>query len=1272
MKLKKITAYIMVFLLTLNLFSHVARGSEVKAAGECTVSAVAEVVPGEADPSLKLLKITYYLSNYEEGTDVEIERSVSRDGVVIESGALVLTASSYSEYFMDDGDYKIDYQLAGDLEQPQTLTQLLDNRAPVVDVAENEDGTIDVTVTDAYLNDNCCQLLYKRVYMNGFDTREVTGSINLSLTPGEGNYCGNISPADTLKQYVGEGIYSDLAVKATDRAQNETGFSLTQSLVVDESAPVISVAVVDSEYNTLVPEVENGTEYYNETSKKILVKIADLQLKEPDCHLVKNGTAFISPEVNSSLEENPYIKELVFPFDQDGKYVLEIYAEDLSEHSIPDQKELIRDTVEPFFEITNTMLSYTDGSRLPAPRHEDEKDIYYLNKEAQISFDVEELNYNTASVSIFENSQLADSYPRLMTENPQSFSRKYKNNGIYQVYATVRDRAGNYCESDVVDFVIDDVKPVISIGGVGNEDMTKEPVTLTFEATDENHDFDEYKITVNRWNIEGFGDVKTYIYSPEEWEDLGENKVKRELVIRKEGNYQVTFDAVDKAGNISSESVFFSIDHTAPVISSVTYSNVSGIILPRHNNIYSNNLIELEFDLYDDVVGVAPGKVYVTLGTEQERTATTPIYLAHKTVGEHYAVYIPTDMGLTEFDSPVTIWANDKLENESTFTSDRVIYTSDYAKIKISCDVDYTRWTNQDVTFHTQIEDRKAGLDQIVYKVNNQVVKSVKFDKLTYEYSYDVTASESAQYVSGYPVEVEVTNNCGTTKKVTRQVYIDKENPIVSLTGIDNGTHYNRDMDFITTIKDISYENTVTKYVIKRTLEGREEQIAAAPFHSSDYENQNVLTMINEGTYEVYAVTEDSAGNTAISNTLQFVIDKTAPQLSITGTSDGTMSGQPVSLLFSCDEIYYDTNTVTIDVECKLDEQTRKYNITGFPNTEKHSSMSHTFSEDGSYIVTMSATDKAGNMAKIQKIAFAIDRTKPEIRIEGTTNYRLWNTPPSISFVVEESYFSTNQVSISGTRRDIDGRVHDIVIHDFASSGRVSRLSHIFNEDGIYHLILTSKDEAGNMSRQEIHFTIDKTAPDIFLVDQFQGGYYHDFRLTDNIENVFRDLTVISYKILLNGVEYNGTDRITDEGKYNLYVEVTDELGHMSSAVAEFIIDHTAPKVIFAGVKDGQTVYEEGNVILTLTNAEDEITSVRLNGEELGAQVRNVPYTQQGSYQIDVDCIDKAGNQITRSIYFVYSRPIVILLVGAGAGVVVLLTCVWLWMSLRKRKKKEN
>jgi hypothetical protein len=901
----------------------------------------------------------------------------------------------------------------------------------------------------------------------------------------------------------------------------------------------------------------------------------------------------------------------------------------------------------------------------------------YYSDDVAFSAMFRELNYKETDVKVQVIRQLGDETEDTtevleLKEYSTSFDLNYTKEGSYTIYVTATDGAGNVAETQTVHFVIDKTVPLLAINGVTNGSMTREAVSVELSAMDYNHDFSQYCLTVQRSDVDEELENESYIYEESQWVQDG-TTARSYLQFSKEGKYQLVFEAKDMAGNVAeTKRLTFYIDATAPVISGVIYSNSNGMIGEKYHNIYSNKAILVEFTVKDQVVGVDDSRVYVTVGEPGEKNDSTQMYIAHKTVGNSYYVYVPTDLKLSEFDNVITIWANDVLTNESSYKSTNLIFNTSKPAISMDCDVDYTKWTNQDVTFHTTVEDSKSGIKKIVYKINNKVVKTVTFKELVNSYSYDLTATETAEKSTGYDVSVEAVNNCGTEHSIQKRVYIDKVKPTVTLSGVENGRHYNSNQTFTTSVKDVSYENTKTVYFITRTLDGKQTNMSAATFRSKKMEDSCNRKMLREGKYKIYAVTTDSAGNRSRSNTLTFVIDKTAPKLSITGVSAGAMSGSAVQLTFGCEESFYATNQVTIQVERTLDGKTVEEQITGFPLTAKKASMSHEFAEDGTYRVTMSAKDKAGNVAASQSIVFSVDRTKPEIRITGTGNYEQWNEPATVQFTVEESYYSNNNVELIGTRRDIDGNITEVNLPEFLCTGKVSSLAQTFEEDGVYELEVISKDEAGNRDSEKIHFTVDRTSPQINGVKKYNGGYYQQFKLADSLEEIFKDLTVITYHMYLNGIEYDGTSTVDEEGKYTLDVEVEDEVGHVSQTTTEFIIDHTAPKVIFSGARDGETVHERGLVTLSLTNAEDEITGVRMNGVDYGAETRSLSYTEYGSYQIDVDCVDKAGNAITRSIYFVYNNPVTDIAIFTGMGVLLLSTCGWLWVRTKKKEKEER
>ncbi len=865
-----------------------------------------------------------------------------------------------------------------------------------------------------------------------------------------------------------------------------------------------------------------------------------------------------------------------------------------------------------------------------------------------------------------------DSLVNLMSE---TYSVKEKSNiddiyivdeGEYRVTFCWQDADGNVIEDSEQSgtFIIDTTAPAATLTCKDEDGMAIDRVNCEFRLSDEN--FDGNGVTIV---VETTRNDKVTTKHMKDMEFV--NDIAQDIVFEEEGNYTVYAQVVDLAGNVLvTEKVSFVIDRSAPVISNITYSNSKGFLREKYGSIFSKDAILLEFVISDSIVGVNEQKVYVTVGDEEEKDDNAIQYLGHHSVGNHYYVYIPTDLKVKEFTGFLTIWAEDLLGNECSAQSTHMIYATTKPTIQMNCDVDYSKWTNRDVAFQTTVTDEVAGLKQIVYKINGEIVKKIVFHEPVWSYQYEMIAKDSASKIDGYAVTVEAINNCGVMKTASRQVYIDKEKPRVQLNGIQKNAHCRASQAFTTEVKDISYTDTKTVYYVTRIAGKTTTAISLGQFKSRQYVDSCIKKLSKEGMYEIYAVTTDGAGNKQKSNTLAFVIDKTAPNISITGVTDGSMSGHTVTLRMECEETYFATTDVNIVVEKELDGKKTKSEITDFPRNVKKATLTKDFSEDGTYTVTMTAKDRAGNVARRQTITFSVDVTNPQIHITGTAHYQMWKEPLLLLFVVEESYYSGNQVTITGSRTDVCGNKHWMELPQMISNGKRSSIQQLFEEDGFYECFITAEDKAGNKASKSICFTIDRTKPKIKGLEQYQGGYYQSFQLKGTVGDMFKDLTVTSYQMLLNGIEYNGIDVIEKEGKYNLYVEAKDELGNTAVENIEFIIDHTPPKVIFSGAKNGETVTQKGIISLALADSEDIITGIRMNGVEYDADIRELAYDKYGAYHIEVDCKDLAGNMVTRELYFVYNNYIMIIMIVVVATVLMVGTSIWFGLHRTKKKGK--
>lgn len=1226
-----------------------------------------------------------------DGVPIDVECSWS--GTDTEQNATL----SFGEDF-EDGVYKITVTAKDKLNNQgeEEFTFIIDNTS--VSITNFKVTYEDGSVPNAVVNDGESVLYFKNTAKVHFDAREknYTGSQIYYNVTKDGAVVTNDALDMAREQesfnytYTEEGSYhanvygKDVVGNQSDEQQCD--------FVIDKQAPILDIKqVVDGvesniAENQLFSVADNralrfyvSEKYHNPSTYVIRIE------RKTDLSIVPETTVISGSSLDWTTVSGTnqiYFENRTY-FEKEGQYTVRFLAEDLAGNkATPKIVTFYIDSIAPIITQTSAV---TEGS--------------YYNENVKFQYDIYEFNYATTTASITVNRTL-DGVTYTTTDTLElkayntSFEYLCREEGAYEITVVAKDKAGNEAVQQpgssqkgyTIRFVVDKTKPELSFLGVTDGQKTKNSVELTINAKDRNHDFSQYSIYVIRSDASGelesfsiTGNVASDYDVNNGWTTSGYTTqgqnvfdALRELSFDKEGMYRVSVNGKDLAGNEALEkTITFTIDYTAPVISSVTYTNSQGMITPKHQSIYSSEAILVEFAVTDAVVGVNTNKVYVTIGAQDEKNEATVMYPAHKSIGNYYYVYVPTDLEVMEFTGQITIWAQDLLGNESSVASANIVYTVAKPNINMECDIDYSQWTKQDVTFHTTVTDNMAGIKQIVYKVNGKEVHKISFNYEVCTYQYDVTASESASKVTGYAVTVEATNNCGVTQTVKKQVYIDKDKPTVKLSGVENGAHYRSNQLVTTSVDDISYNNTKTVYYVTRTLDGKKSAMSLAVFSSEKYEDSCTRKLLREGEYKIYAITTDGAGNQQKSNTLSFVIDKTAPVLNISGATNGSMSGNAVTIDMECVESFYATNDINIQVEKEIDGKTSDSVVTGFPKNAKKASMSQTFSDDGTYTVTMTATDKAGNVATAKTLTFSVDGTKPEIRVLGTDNYQMWKNATNVQFVVEDSYYAGNEVTITGTRTDIDGNVEAVSLPKFVSAAKVSSLQQTFEKDGFYEFLITAKDQAGNSESKSIHFTIDRTLPKIKGVAHYQGGYYQSFQLAKSLDEIFYDLTVITYRMLLNGVEYNGTDVIETEGKYDLYIEVEDELGHINTETLEFIIDHTPPKVIFSGVKEDEIVTDGGVVTLALVNSDDYITGIRVNGKEYDVNTREFAYSEYGAYHIEVDCEDQAGNTVTRELRFVYNNPVIIAGIATAMVVIIVGTCIWLFVRARKREKDE-
>lgn len=170
-------------------------------------------------------------------------------------------------------------------------------------------------------------------------------------------------------------------------------------------------------------------------------------------------------------------------------------------------------------------------------------------------------------------------------------------------------------------------------------------------------------------------------------------------------------------------------------------------------------------------------------------------------------------------------------------------------------------------------------------------------------------------------------------------------------------------------------------------------------------------------------------------------------------------------------------------------------------------------------------------------------------------------------------------------------------------------------------ITLKAVDLVGHETVRQIKVKVDKTIPTVSV-----NGVENNKVYNQNIRpEILVDQENTTFTATLNGENYN-FDEITEEGNYQLLINVIGINGLENNLVINFSIDKTLPVVVVKGVEDAK-IYNE-DVTPNIEVEDTAIVSIKLNGEEYDKTV----ITEEGKYELRIKAVDEAGN-VTEVVY---------------------------------------
>ena len=594
------------------------------------------------------------------------------------------------------------------------------------------------------------------------------------------------------------------------------------------------------------------------------------------------------------------------------------------------------------------------------------------------------------------------------------------------------------------------------------------------------------------------------------------------------------------------------------------------------------------------------------------------------------------------------------------------------------CDYFY----RSNVTVELTYEDENISASGVRVTDNNNVV-NVTWQRIGTSNKY--RASYVSTGIGAHVIKINAQDNAGNNAVEKQVVFIkDTEAPNIAAV-INGGMVYSENMGVVDLTSDATVAFSVSdanedvhdfNYQLIKTVPDQ------LPVTADVLKTDNrVFGYTDEADYQVKVYSVDKAGNRSAERNVQFRVDKTAPELQITGTASGSTLNAGTTLTFSMTEAFWWDASGTITITRKANDSVAEaaYKTIDFKPTARVTTMTETLSETGEYQVTFTGKDRAGHTAEATSYTVRIDTGKPIITLSGVSNNDKTTKQVEFQAQIEEDFYLTKSVTIQATRTYLDPtsykeKTEDLQITGYNPTAATTLIRNTFTEDGIYKIQINCKDAAGNEDTQEVSFTIDKTKPviDPKVMSAYEGtltSFAWDYDLND----IIYDLTVCDAHMYLNGSEYDGTSEVED-GAYEMKITAEDELGNATEETVNFNLDTKAPTFIVTGVEDGEIKNEQYDINVSLQLDEDTLDEVTLNGSpvEIKDNAAAITVTEKGDYKLTMKAHDDAGNEAEQTISFTYGeKSHVLLYVLIGVGVLVVLGG-GIAIILAAKKKKNN
>ena len=943
---------------------------------------------------------------------------------------------------------------------------------------------------------------------------------------------------------------------------------------------------------------KNESSFYKNVELKVE---SDIQIQDATASIEKTINGVTTTEVKSFERKG---KTAVLSLTEEADYKVSVTVKDRQNQDSGHQLGVTSFTID---HTAPKAVVTLDGTVMT-------EDELIVDSEKTVKITVTDKHHDSYNVTVKKNGEEYVIDPFVRDGDTVATEQLLKEDGVYEITVESTDKAGN--ESVITKTImIDTGKPDIQFKGVKNQEhYNSETVDVTVTVNDFTFDKNKTTLEMTRTNGDQVTELKPGnwdIYDYLKWLYKGE----MDLNFAEEGVYQLKVTAEDRFGRVSSKTVEFTIDRTAPLVDITGISEgafVKGgeVVIGVNEYYYETNNVTVTVQKDEN----EREETFVNTGEESE--------LALKF----------TEDG----DYKITVTAEDKAGNkapvlELSFTVDTIKPVIDIIDVKTNEAVENHSYDAEAKSVSIVVNEHNFAANKVQYEVieKNTVTNESKAIWIG-EWSNFAEISSLTYHFEGdyeYFIKVIAEDAAGNTadeKSVT--FTIDNIDPIVATDGIESDKNY-QSTTAAFWVKDTNIDISNTKLNVLKDGEPYSIGDIALSYHT---EGALSYTFKEEGNYTVTLESMDKAKRKSIHGPIKFIIDSTKPVVKVEGVDDHSFNPVSKNVTVSVNEKNFSTNTVDLVVT----KDNKPYDLGTFITDQKQlSEIGHHFAQDGLYSIFVKSIDKAGNGPVTLNRTFTIDKTKPAIEITGVNPEAYYNEDKRVNVAIRDENLDINKITV--TR---DGARYNA--GSFSVSQNSATLSHNFSGEGDYHVLVEATDKAGNSFSQQVSFTIDKTKP--VITPKFNGqsrvikdGEYINEFFNPEFALDQKDDSIVS--VTLNGVNAGRTiPSASKEMAYHFNVLARDKAGNETTLEIKFTVDTTKPTLSISGILDG---FFNKNLAPVVTYSDIHLdpgrTSVTLNG---------APYKNGTQLELEKDYVlkatvtDLANNVSTRTIVFTIDK----------------------------------